>query len=134
MDGIIVKTAPLDNLMMFKDNGNGTVDATKVMVKMLEEKINKKIEIIETKGKGQGKEGEGIDNLEFEQKMEEYKFIHLDQEHEQEINLKNEEFENVINKLEKERLLNQGEISSLTNDINFFFSNVPTNLSKSSEQ
>ena len=48
--------------------------------------------------------------------MEEYKFVHLDQEHEQEINLKNEEFENVINKLEKERLLNQGEISSLTND------------------
>ena len=75
MDGIIVKTAPLDNLMMFKDNGNGTVDATKVMVKMLEEKINKRIEIIEAKGKGQGKEGEGIDNLEFEQKMEEYKEI-----------------------------------------------------------
>ena len=48
--------------------------------------------------------------------MEEYKFIHLDQEHEQEINYKNEEFENVISKLEKERLLNQGEISSLTND------------------
>ena len=44
MDGIIVKTAPLDNLVMFKDNGNGTVDATKVMIQMLEEKITKKIE------------------------------------------------------------------------------------------
>ena len=55
--------------------------------------------------------------------MEEYKFVHLDQEHEQEINLKNEEFENVINKLEKERLLNQGEISSLTNDKNILDSN-----------
>ena len=43
MDGLIVKTAPLDSLVMFKDNGNGTVDATKVMVKMLEEKITKKL-------------------------------------------------------------------------------------------
>ena len=55
-------------------------------------------------------------DLKMRQKMEEYKFIHLDQEHEQEINDKNEEFENVISKLEKERLINQGEISSLSND------------------
>ena len=55
-------------------------------------------------------------DLKMRQKMEEYKFIHLDQEHEQEINDKNEEFENVISKLEKERLINQGEISSLAND------------------
>ena len=50
------------------------------------------------------------------QKMEEYRFIHLDREHEQEINDKNAEFENVINSLDKERVINQGEISSLTND------------------
>ena len=49
MDGIIVKTAPLDNLTIFKDSGNGTVDASKAMVQILEEKINKKIEIIEKK-------------------------------------------------------------------------------------
>ena len=48
--------------------------------------------------------------------MEEYRFIHLDREHEQEINDKNAEFENVISRLDKERVLNQGEISSLTND------------------
>ena len=52
IDGLIVKTAPLDSLVMFKDNGNGTVDATKVMVKMLEEKITKKIELIEKKDVG----------------------------------------------------------------------------------
>ena len=55
-------------------------------------------------------------DLKTRQKMEEYRFIHLDREHEQEINDKNAEFENVINKLDKERVLNQGEISSLTND------------------
>ena len=47
---MIVKTAPLDNLVMFKFNPDGNIDATKVMDKMLEEKINKKIEIIEKKG------------------------------------------------------------------------------------
>ena len=68
MDGIIVKTAPLDNLVMFKDNGNGTVDATKVMIQMLEEKITKKIEIIEKKGGGGQATG---DNSESKQKIEE---------------------------------------------------------------
>ena len=76
MDGIIVKTAPLDNLVMIKDSGNGTVDASKLMVKMLEEKINKRIEIIETRGiseGGGGKPVEGTDNLDLEQKVEELK-------------------------------------------------------------
>ena len=50
-DRLIVKTAPLDTLSMFKDNGNGTVDATKVMIQILEEKINKRFELLETKNK-----------------------------------------------------------------------------------
>ena len=62
-------------------------------------------------------ENEKLTNdLKNRQKMEEYRFIHLDREHEQEINDKNAEFENVINSLDKERVINQGEISSLTND------------------
>ena len=65
MDGIIVKTAPLDTLTIFKDNGNGNVDATKVMVKMLEEKVTKRIEIIENKNKGENNEDK------FGQKMKE---------------------------------------------------------------
>ena len=66
MDGIIVKTAPLDTLSIFRDNGSGNIDATKAMVKILEEKVNKRIEIIEKKGSGDDK-----DNLELKQKMEE---------------------------------------------------------------
>ena len=71
MDGIIVKTAPLDNLSsLLKDNvnGNGDVDSTKVMIQMLEEKISKKIEIIENKGKGDIKIE---DNSKLKQKLEE---------------------------------------------------------------
>ena len=46
----------------------------------------------------------------------EHKFIHLDQEHEQEINYNNEEFETIITKMEKERSVNQGEIATLTDE------------------
>ena len=72
MDGIIVKTAPLDNLMMFKDNGNGTVDASKVMIEMFEEKINKRIEIIEKKGTG---EAGSADNSELKQKINDLELL-----------------------------------------------------------
>lgn len=65
MDGIIVKTAPLDTLTIFKDNGNGNIDATKVMVKMLEEKVTKQIEIIEKKNNNEINEGK------FAQKIKE---------------------------------------------------------------
>ena len=54
--------------------------------------------------------------LQLRQKLEEYKFIHLEQEHKQEINYNNEEFETVITKMEKERLVNQGEIATLTDE------------------
>ena len=70
MDGIIVKTASLDTLSMFKDSGNGTVDAAKTMVRMLEEKINKKIEIIEKNTK---KEANDEDNSNLQ-----YKIDHLE--------------------------------------------------------
>ena len=61
-----IKTAPFDALTIFRDNGNGNMDSTKVMVKMLEEKVNKKIEIIENKNKG-----ENIDNNKFNDKIKE---------------------------------------------------------------
>ena len=71
IDGLVVKVAPIDNLSIFKDSGDGAIDATKAMIQILEEKINKKIEVIETKtrvrvaGMGQG------GNLELKQKIEE---------------------------------------------------------------
>ena len=46
------KCKDFDILTAFKDSGDGKIDATKVMVKSLEEKILKKIEVVETKNKG----------------------------------------------------------------------------------
>ena len=42
LDNFENKCSDIDVLTMFKDNGNGTIDATKVMVKALEEKVFKK--------------------------------------------------------------------------------------------
>ena len=63
MDGLVIKTAGLDNLSIFKDNGDGTVDASKVMIKMVEERINKKIEIIEKKNNSGGVDGGNYSDL-----------------------------------------------------------------------
>ena len=51
LDNIESKCTDIDVLSMFKDNGDGTIDATKVMVKALEEKVFKKIEMVENKNK-----------------------------------------------------------------------------------
>ena len=46
----------LDIMTMFKDDGSGTIDATKVMVKALQEKVFKKFELVETRYKKEGAE------------------------------------------------------------------------------
>lgn len=52
-----------------------------------------------------------VDELHQRQKMEEMKFVHLDQEHEQEITYKVEHYENMLAHEKKVRLDNQSEIS-----------------------
>ena len=51
--------------------------------------------------------------LKLRTQLEEYKFIHLDQEHEQEINYKYEKFESTIARMEEERLANQSKVAEL---------------------
>ena len=46
-----VKCTNFDVMTMFKDSGDGSIDATKVMVKALEEKVFKKIEMVENRAK-----------------------------------------------------------------------------------
>ena len=46
----------LDVMTMFKDDGSGTIDATKVMVKALQEKVFKKFELVETRHKKESME------------------------------------------------------------------------------
>ena len=47
-----VKCSNFDIVNMFKDSGDGSVDAAKVMVKALEDKVFKKFEFIDEKNKG----------------------------------------------------------------------------------
>ena len=108
IDGLIIKTAPLDNLNIFRDSGNGNIDTTKTMIKFLEEKINKKISIIENKTEKDKKNDEI-----FKNKLEELeKLINKINEEitHQEQNKKNE-LETMINE-------NTEEIKKLKNSLN----------------
>ena len=51
MEDCVTKCSTIDVFNMFKDSGDGTVDAAKVMVRALEEKVFKKIEYIDARAK-----------------------------------------------------------------------------------
>ena len=51
LENLQVKMSELDLFSVFKDNGDGTIDATKIMVKALEEKIFKKFDLIDKRTK-----------------------------------------------------------------------------------
>ena len=51
MEDCISKCSTIDIYNMFKDSGDGTVDAAKVLVRSLEEKVFKKLEFVDTRYK-----------------------------------------------------------------------------------
>ena len=65
IEDLQVKTSDFDIFSMFKDNGDGTIDATKVMVKALEEKVFKKFEIQDKRYKV-----ESLDNMKTKNNVE----------------------------------------------------------------
>ena len=94
MDGIIVKTAPLDTLSFFRDNGSGNLDANKGMIKLLEQKINKRIELIEKKSNKDNKEDNTLKNkiTELEELINK-----INEEMKKQEQKKNNNLENIIN-------------------------------------
>ena len=62
MEDCVTKCSSIDVINMFKDSGDGTVDAAKVMVKSLEEKVFKKIEFIDTRAKKDQSDNSDIKN------------------------------------------------------------------------
>lgn len=50
-EDLSVKMTDIDIFAMFKDNGDGTIDATKVMVRALEDKVFKKFEFVDKRYK-----------------------------------------------------------------------------------
>ena len=65
IENLQVKASELDIFSMLKDNGDGTIDATKVMVKSLEEKVFKKFELVDARYKK-----DSLDNLKIKTIME----------------------------------------------------------------
>ena len=63
IENLQVKSSELDVFSMFKDSGDGTIDATKVMIKALEEKIFKKFELVDARYKK-----DSLDNLKMKNK------------------------------------------------------------------
>ena len=62
MEDCVTKCSSIDVINMFKDSGDGNVDAAKVMVRALEEKIFKKIEYIDTRSKNDQSNNSEIKN------------------------------------------------------------------------
>ena len=62
MEDCVTKCSSIDIINMFKDSGDGTVDAAKVMVRALEEKVFKKIEFIDTRAKKDQSDNSDIKN------------------------------------------------------------------------
>ena len=54
----------LDIMTMFKDDGSGKIDATKVMIKALQEKVFKKFELVEARYKK-----EDMENFKTKQRL-----------------------------------------------------------------
>lgn len=95
LDDLTVKIAPIDTLSIFKDSGGGSVDTTKAMIKFLEEKLNKRISILEKKTEKENKDDDG-----FKNKIEEIK----------------EEINKIKNELSNKDNNNNDELDKLVND------------------
>ena len=65
MEDCISKCSTIDIYNMFKDNGDGTVDAAKVMVRALEERVFKKLEFVDTRYKK-----DALDNMKTKNNVE----------------------------------------------------------------
>ena len=104
----------LDIMTIFKDDGSGTIDATKVMVKALQEKVFKKFELVEQRYKKDGEDNfkikKTVENLGIKietiyKDMESIKELHQNQK---------EEFDNYRN---NEEQTNEAINSDIINDI-----------------
>ena len=65
LENLQVKASELDVFSMFKDSGDGTIDATKILVKALEEKVFKKFELVDARYKK-----DSLENLKIKTNMD----------------------------------------------------------------
>ena len=114
MEDCISKCSTIDIYNMFKDSGDGTVDAAKVLVRALEEKVFKKFELVDTRYKK-----DALDNLKTKNNVDNLlpksEKIEKDIEKINEVfDKKNEEIENLRKELDE----NNEKMKSLIDENN----------------
>ena len=122
-----IKTSDMDVFSMLKDNGDGNIDMTKVLVKALEEKVFKKFELFDEKYKK-----DAIDNLKLKTTVENImpKIEQNNREIER-IKDNNKKLFDDINsyKKENEEKINDN-INEVNQDINNRIKEIKTNIEK----
>ena len=125
-----VKVANFDVFSMFQDSGDGTIDATKVLVKSLEDKVFKKFELIDQRYKA-----DSLENIKIKNNIE--KIIpKMDQFNTQieKINDNENKFQEQIDNIKKENEENNNEIKNvINNDINNSLENIKNNFEQNLE-
>ena len=125
-----VKVANFDVFSMFQDNGDGTIDATKILVKSLEDKIFKKFELIDQRYKV-----DSLEDMKLKNNVE--KIIPKINQIDIQINKINEteiKYQEDLDNLKKEAEENNNEIKSvINNDINKNLENLKNDIEQNLE-
>ena len=127
MEDCISKCSSIDIYNMFKDSGDGTVDAAKVLVRSLEEKVFKKLEFVDTRYKK-----DALDNMKMKNNVDSLmpnveklnrdmeKMTEIFEKNNEEIDNMKKDFEDQKNEIknldeDKNNMLNR--LDNLNNDI-----------------
>ena len=125
-----VKVANFDVFSMFKDSGDGTIDATKILVKSLEDKIFKKFELIDQRYKVDSLESMKVKNN-VENIIPKINQFNIQIE---KINDNENKFQEDLNNIKKETEENTNEIKVvLNNDINNSLENMKNTIEQNFE-
>ena len=115
LEDLQVKTSELDVFSMFKDSGDGTIDATKVMVKALEEKVFKKFELVDARYKK-----DALDSLKMKTNVENItpKLDQFSRELERINDINKQQKEDLDNYKKDNEEQNLDNFNNITNDFN----------------
>ena len=130
IEDLQVKMANFDVFSMFQDNGDGTIDATKVLVKSLEDKVFKKFELIDERYKV-----DSLDNIKLKNNIENIipKISQFNLQIEK-INDTENKFQEDLFNIKKENEENNNDIKNmLNNDINNSIENIKNNIEQNLE-
>ena len=130
IEDLQVKMANFDVFSLFQDNGDGTIDATKVLVKSLEDKVFKKFELIDERYKV-----DSLDNIKLKNNIENIipKISQFNLQIEKINDTENKIQEDLFN-IKKENEENNNDIKNmLNNDINNSIENIKNNIEQNLE-